>query len=38
MQTVMSVAQSSGEPEEGVAHPITPDEVWDFCARGFAAG
>jgi AcrR family transcriptional regulator len=37
MQTVMSVAQSSGEPEEGVAHPITADEVWDFCARGFAA-
>ena len=37
MQTVMFVAQSSGEPEGGVAHPITADEVWDFCARGFAA-
>jgi AcrR family transcriptional regulator len=37
MQTVMFVAQSSGEPEDGVAHPITADEVWDFCARGFAA-
>jgi AcrR family transcriptional regulator len=37
MQTVMFVAQSSGSPEAGVAHPITADEVWDFCAHGFAA-
>jgi AcrR family transcriptional regulator len=37
MQTVMFVAQSSGEPEDGVAHPITADEVWDFCSHGFAA-
>jgi AcrR family transcriptional regulator len=37
MQTVMFVAQHSGEPEEGAGHPITADEVWDFCANGFAA-
>jgi AcrR family transcriptional regulator len=37
MQTVMFVAQSSGTDEDGVAHPITADEVWDFCASGFAA-
>jgi len=36
MQTVMFVAQSSGESEDGSAHPITADEVWDFCAHGFA--
>src|SRR6476659_8287277 len=37
MQTVMFVAQHSGEPEDGAGHPITADEVWDFCANGFAA-
>ena len=37
MQTVMFVAQHSGESEEGPGHPITADEVWDFCAHGFAA-
>ncbi|KGI69186.1 TetR family transcriptional regulator [Mycolicibacterium rufum] len=37
MQTVMFVAQSSGDAGEGAAHPITADEVWDFCAHGFAA-
>ena len=37
MQTVMFVAQSSGESDDGPAHPITADEVWDFCAHGFAA-
>ncbi|MGV0802211.1 TetR/AcrR family transcriptional regulator, partial [Mycolicibacterium elephantis] len=38
MQTVMFVAQSSGESDEsGTTHPITADEVWDFCAHGFAA-
>lgn len=31
MQTVMFNAQSSGQ--EG-AHPITAEEIWDFCARG----
>lgn len=38
MQTVMFVAQSSGDHDENAAHPITADEVWDFCAHGFAAG
>jgi AcrR family transcriptional regulator len=37
MQTVMFVAQHSGESADGVAHPITADEVWDFCSHGFAA-
>lgn len=32
MQTVMFNAQSSGQ--EG-AHPLTADEIWDFCAKGF---
>ncbi|MEU5323286.1 TetR/AcrR family transcriptional regulator [Streptomyces sp. NPDC021056] len=32
MQTVMSNAQSSGQTG---SHPITADEVWDFCAKGF---
>ena len=37
MQTVMFVAQSSGGVDDpGHAHPITADEAWDFCARGFA--
>jgi AcrR family transcriptional regulator len=35
MQTVMFIAQSSGGPEDDSAHPITADEVWDFCSRGF---
>ena len=34
MQTVMFIAQSAGA--EGDSHPITADEAWDFCARGFA--
>ncbi|MGE0215770.1 TetR/AcrR family transcriptional regulator [Mycolicibacterium sp.] len=38
MQTVMFVAQSSSESGENPAHPITAEEVWDFCAHGFAAG
>jgi hypothetical protein len=38
MQTVMCVAQSSGESDDGVAgQPITADEIWDFCSHGFAA-
>jgi AcrR family transcriptional regulator len=35
MQTVMFIAQSSGGPDEASTHPITADEVWDFCSRGF---
>jgi AcrR family transcriptional regulator len=36
MQTVMFVAQSSGAEDDDNSHPISADEVWDFCARGFA--
>ncbi|HXO54936.1 MAG TPA: TetR/AcrR family transcriptional regulator, partial [Mycobacterium sp.] len=35
MQTVMFIAQSSGGPDDASSHPITADEVWDFCSRGF---
>ncbi|MGB3353139.1 MAG: TetR/AcrR family transcriptional regulator [Mycobacterium sp.] len=37
MQTVMFVAQSSGDAGDGTAKPISADEVWDFCSHGFAA-
>jgi len=37
-QTVMFVAQSSAPAEDDKTHPITADEAWDFCARGFAGG
>ncbi|MGI5460330.1 TetR/AcrR family transcriptional regulator [Streptomyces sp. CA-249302] len=30
MQTVMFNAQSSGQD-----HPLTAEEIWDFCAKGF---
>ncbi|MDX6741027.1 TetR/AcrR family transcriptional regulator [Actinocorallia sp. A-T 12471] len=36
MQTVMFIAQSNGG-EDDHAHPLTAEEVWDFCAHGFAA-
>lgn len=36
MQTVMFIAQSSGVPEDEKVHPLTADEVWDFCSMGFA--
>jgi hypothetical protein len=36
MQTVMFVAQYSGE-DDATVEPISADEVWDFCANGFAA-
>jgi hypothetical protein len=32
----MFVAQSSGSDDIAVK-PISADEVWDFCANGFAA-
>ncbi len=32
MRTVMFNAQSSGQDGP---HPLTADEVWDFCAKGF---
>lgn len=37
MQTVMFIAQSSGGPDDATTHPITAEEVWDFCSRGFVA-
>lgn len=38
MQTVMFVAQSSSDGDDDFAHPLTAEEVWDFCSRGFSAG
>jgi hypothetical protein len=35
MQTVMFIAQSSGGSDDATMHPITADEVWDFCSHGF---
>lgn len=35
MQTVMFIAQPSGGFDDAIAHPITADEVWDFCSQGF---
>jgi AcrR family transcriptional regulator len=37
MQTTMFIAQASGAVDDETAHPITADEAWDFCARGFAS-
>lgn len=36
MQTVMFIAQSSGGSDDATVNPISADEVWDFCSRGFA--
>lgn len=36
MQTVMFTAQSAGASDDDNTHPITADEIWDFCARGFS--
>ncbi|WP_208026044.1 TetR/AcrR family transcriptional regulator [Amycolatopsis acidicola] len=36
MQTVMFNAQSSGGGDEDTAHPLTTEEIWEFCAHGFA--
>ncbi|MFN8227084.1 MAG: TetR/AcrR family transcriptional regulator [Mycobacterium sp.] len=36
MQTVMFTAQSSAPPDDESVHPITAEEVWGFCAHGFA--
>jgi AcrR family transcriptional regulator len=36
MQTVMFIAQSSGGLDDSTVHPISAEEVWDFCSRGFA--
>jgi AcrR family transcriptional regulator len=36
METVMVTAQASAGPDDQAAHPLTADEVWDFCAKGLA--
>jgi AcrR family transcriptional regulator len=36
MQTAIFVAQSGGAADKETAHPITADEIWDFCVRGVA--
>ncbi len=36
MQTVMFIAQSSVASDDPNNHPITADEVWEFCSQGFA--
>ncbi|MEU1982999.1 TetR/AcrR family transcriptional regulator [Nocardia sp. NPDC019395] len=36
MQTVMFTAQSNGGIDDETAYPISPEEIWEFCARGFA--
>ena len=36
MQTVMFNAQSLSSTDDGGGHPLTADEVWSFCAHGFA--
>ncbi|ORM37497.1 TetR/AcrR family transcriptional regulator [Williamsia sp. 1135] len=37
MQAVMFIAQSSGQDEARAAQPISSEEVWRFCATGFAS-
>jgi AcrR family transcriptional regulator len=34
MQTVMFASQSPGVPADGHSHPVTADEVWQFCLGG----
>jgi AcrR family transcriptional regulator len=36
MQTVMFTAQSNGGIDDETAYPISAEEIWEFCARGFA--
>lgn len=38
MQTVMFTAQSNGEIDDETAYPISAEEIWEFCAKGFARG
>jgi hypothetical protein len=32
------IAQSSEIPGDANGHPLSADEVWDFCTKGFARG
>jgi len=36
MQTIMFIAQSSSVGDEEQGHPISADEAWEFCSKGFA--
>jgi AcrR family transcriptional regulator len=36
MESVLFIAQASGASEDDTIHPITAEEVWEFCALGFA--
>jgi AcrR family transcriptional regulator len=36
METVLFIAQAPGVPDEESAHPLSAEEVWEFCANGFA--
>lgn len=36
MQTVMFTAQSDRGIDDETAYPISAEEIWEFCARGFA--
>jgi AcrR family transcriptional regulator len=36
MQTVMFIAQSAGRADDATIKPISAEEVWTFCSRGFA--
>jgi AcrR family transcriptional regulator len=37
MQAVIFIAQNDGDTDAATPHPITADEIWDFCANGFAS-
>ncbi|MGI8329395.1 TetR/AcrR family transcriptional regulator [Actinomadura scrupuli] len=37
MQTVTFAARSSRVPQEENTHPVTAEEIWEFCARGFVS-
>jgi AcrR family transcriptional regulator len=36
METVMFIAQSNGASDDETSRPVTADEAWDFCAKGFS--
>jgi AcrR family transcriptional regulator len=36
METVMFIAQSGDPSDDESTHPLSADEVWDFCAHGIA--
>lgn len=36
MQTVMFTAQSNGGIDDETSYPISAEEIWEFCAQGFA--